>query len=293
MKTSQSDKKLNLLVAYPYLTDANIELLSKWDRNKYRLIIDSGAFSAFNSGAEIRFEDYCAFLDRIKFLNWDAAVQLDVVFNPKETQINYQRHLDRGDRVCPVFTRGDKWDYMQSLIDNDKYVFVGGVQGGSGAKEFAKYCLERTKGKMIHFLAFVRPDWLIHYRPFSVDSSSWSSSCRFGSLHLYVGDGRIKALERKDFIKRPSNAILNRFAQIGFDYGMVQKLGFSEAWSSRRVGEGNKFETHIFASICSYIKFSVEAQNKIGTRIYLAMNYDHYTKKLMAAYDMLLEKGLI
>ncbi len=295
------DKKLNLLFAYPYLDENNVKLLSSYPRDKFRLVVDSGAFSVFNSGKIIKFEEYTGFLDSINHLKCDAAVQLDVVFNPSKTHMNYQKHLDRGDNVCPVFTRGDKWSYFENLLEQDKYIFVGGVQGGSGATEFAKYILERTQTKKIHYLAFVRPNWLNHYKPYSVDCSSWSTSARFGSLQLYVGNGRIKTLSRSNFLKRPNTELLKSFEALGFDINMVKLLTKEISWRSARPwidinplhDTDNISNLNTLISLCSYIKYSVEAQNKIGTKIYLAGNFSHYTLLMFYCYDWMLEKGIL
>lgn len=282
---------LNILVAYPYMTDKNIELLANYERSKYSLIIDSGAFSAFNSGKEIKFEDYRTFLKKIDFLKPDACVQLDVVSDSKKTKLNYQRHLDAGDNVCPVFTRGDDWDYMQSLLDQDKYVFVGGVAQSNG-QAFAKYCLERSKNKKVHYLAFVRSNWLKHYKPFSVDCSSWSTSTRFGSLCLYMGDGKLKTLSRQDFVSRPKDIILKKLNDLGFDYDQIKQLALKDNWTSKRSNDP-KNPLNLFVSISSYIKYSSDAENIIGTKIYMAMNFDHYTKMVLTSNDYLKQKGVI
>ena len=83
--------KLNLLVAYPYFSQKIRETLSKHDPDTFRLIIDSGAFSAWNSRKVIEFDDYCRFLDTIPS-HWDyKAVQLDVFGDPVKTLENYYR----------------------------------------------------------------------------------------------------------------------------------------------------------------------------------------------------------
>lgn len=296
MQNYSKDTKLNLLCAYPYFNDGNIKLLSEFDRQSYRLIVDSGAFTAWNTGKVIKFEDYCRFLERIKFLRPDACVQLDVVFNPQATHENFLKHRDLGHDVCPVFTRGDAWDYMEQLLDQDEYIFVGGVQKGDGAKEFAKFCLERTRHKKVHYLAFIRSDWLTHYKPFSVDSSTWSSSAQFGLLKLYTGDGKITNLTKQNFIKRPNEKVYSHLVSLGFDDNLIRQFGKEESWSSKKF---NYFETsstpslHSFASICSYIKYSIEAQNIIGTKIYMAVGSDFHTRMFLFAYQWMKDKGKI
>ena len=296
LKLNNQDKKLNLLVAYPYFSSTILERLADRDRSSYRLIIDSGAFSAHNSKKIIRFEDYCSFLDKVKFLKWDAAVQLDVVFNPEATKQNWIKHLERGDDVCPVFTRGDSWDHMESLLSEDRYVFVGGVQRGEGSKEFAKYCMERTVGKKIHYLAFVRPDWVNLYRPFSTDSSSWSSSGQFGTLLLYKGGGRMMTLTKQNFIKRPSDEVISYFDDLGFDETLVRLFSKEASWQSKNFTYDMSQPgpcLHMVATICSYIKYSIECQNMIGTRVYMAVGTAEHLKLFFYCYDFLSRKGKI
>mgnify|MGYP003336480742 FL=1 len=48
-----------------------------------RLMIDSGGFTAFSKGKEIRLSDYIAFLRHWEGA-WDYAMSLDVIGNPQE-----------------------------------------------------------------------------------------------------------------------------------------------------------------------------------------------------------------
>lgn len=293
------DRKLNILYAYPYFTSKAVEEFSSFDRSNYRLIIDSGAFSAHNCGMKIELNDYHKFIESISFLKPDAIVQLDVVFNPKETKNNLKKSRDAGYNVCPVFTRGDEEDYLQQLVDEKEYVFVGGVQGGQGAKEFAKYILERYSRDKIHLLAFVRPDWLIHYKPYSVDSSSWSASVRYGLIEVFK-NGRLKRYSRQDFMKRPDMDTIKDFQNIGISYNILKKLAYNESWITRKFDPEQLYNSNIscdnlhgFISLCSWIKYSIEYQNKIGTKIYIAVSQDLQLRAIKQAYKHLVDTGII
>lgn len=54
--------KANILVAFPYFSKQIQKTLDNTDPNDFRLIIDSGAFTAWNLNKEISFDDYCTFL---------------------------------------------------------------------------------------------------------------------------------------------------------------------------------------------------------------------------------------
>lgn len=296
MKASTLDKRMNVLVAYPYFSNQVRGLIDTMDPDKFRLLIDSGAFSAYNSGVVISLDDYCKFLTEINYERFEAAVHLDVVFDPDATKKNYNEMLDRGFKVCPVFTRGDSFDYFQQLLDDDKYIFVGGVQKGVLAKPFAKKCLEMSKGKRVHYLAFVKPDFINHYRPYSVDSSTWSNSSQYGICNVYRGGGRIRTLNRKDFVKKPAEEVYYWFERLGFDRAFVNRFAMDDAWISRGFTSPDDPKAtglHMFVSIVSYIKYSVDAQNHLGTRIYNAIGSYHHLAMFNQAYQFMIDRGVI
>lgn len=294
LKTSSYDDKLNILFAYPYFSNSVYGILQ--EMSNYRLIIDSGAFSAFNCGEVIELKEYQRFLKRISYEKYEAAVQLDVVFNPQKTKENYARMIGDGFNVCPVFTRGADFDYFQKLLESDSYVFVGGVQGGVSALPFAKKCLDLSFGKKVHYLAFIRSGWLNHYKPFSTDASTWSSSCRFGSLFVYAGHGKMVKLERKHFINKPDHTVILMLKKLGMDDSIIKRLGMSHSWEAKKftdINDQNTSNLNTFISICSYIKYSIDAQNKIGTRIYAALPNDIYLRLFNYAYLFLKHRRVI
>ena len=146
MTIKLKDTKLNILIAYPYFSNScRKELVSTFHPDEYRLIVDSGAFSAYNSGMTIELPKYCEFIDSLKLdIPKFDYVQLDVVFDEEGTIRNYRKMLEDGYDPCPVYTRGSKKEYWQELLDTKKYIFVGGVQGGEGARNY-KCCIRREQ----------------------------------------------------------------------------------------------------------------------------------------------------
>lgn len=294
---------MNLLVAYPYFKkdlSTWLRLFDQLDPNEFRLIIDSGAFSAYNSGHEVTLDGYCEFLKSIRYERFERAVQLDVVFNPEETQKNLLRMRDMGLDVSPVFTRGDDFEYFDQLLEEDHYIFVGGVQsqgrGNSEPMKFAKACLERSRSKKVHYLAFIRPDLLIHYRPYSVDASSWSSSAQFGSMLLYDGMGRMKSLKRDHFKSFPKPEHLKMLQSLRLEMNEIRELQKMDKWRNKglsRLDNPDRFTGNIFYSICSYLHYSIDAQNKIGTKIYNAISHIWQLDLFIHAHRHLKERKII
>ena len=295
--------KLNILIAYPYFKPKVKEILAELPPEDYRLIVDSGAFSAYNSGHTIELPKYCEFLTDLKkdFTNFDY-VQLDVVFNEEKTIENYKRMLDMGFDPCPVFTRGSNFDYFHELMETRKYVFVGGVQRGKGANNFAKWILENSSyienGDRVHLLAYVRPDFINHYKPFSVDSSSWTAAGRYGLIPYYT-KGRLSQVSKKDFISKPPKAFLDSCAKLKIPYNVIKKLRYKESWFNTSRFEycedPNKptITLPTFITACQYIYYTIEAEKKIGTRIYMAVGDNFQLTIIIQAYNYLKERGVI
>lgn len=294
------NSKLNVLVAYPYFSEGIVSVL---ERNKdYRLIVDSGAFSAYNCGLDIKLPDYCDFLRMLhKRLPKFESVQLDVVFNHEETEINYNKMMDMGLNTNPVFTRGAPISYLMDLLAKDKYVFVGGVQGGSGAREFAKFVLERSKGKRVHYLAFVRSEFLKYYKPYSTDASSWAGAARFGNLGLYCGNGKMRSVNKSEFKKRPNNEIIKLIQNLGFTYSEIKYLGRKESWTSdgrfgldkmTSLGTNSK-SFALFVNICSFIYHSIRYEEMIGTKVYLAIPTPQFMEMFFEAKKFMTDRGVI
>ena len=127
--------KLNILVAFPYFSQSIFKSLSEKDPSTFRLIVDSGAFTAWNTGKNINFNDYLKFLKTIPN-NWDyKAVQLDVFGNAEATYINYIKMLQLGFKdIMPVFTRGDSLERLEEFYTYTDYIMFGGIVIGGENK---------------------------------------------------------------------------------------------------------------------------------------------------------------
>lgn len=291
-------KKLNLLLAYPYFDQANIDLLKNTNTNKYRLIVDSGAFTAWNTGKKIELDDYCRFLDKIEFLRPFNAVQLDVFGNPDETFKNLIKMKSRGYEVMPVFTRGDSLERLEEMYEFTDYIMFGGIVIGGSNKNYVKWFLNKNKNRKAHWLGFVNIPFIKMYKPESVDSSSWTGAARFGNMGLYYGNGLIKTLSKKDFAKKPSIDVLKNARKIGIEMDQLSKLGFEETWTKPWYFDGKDWSKPKpgmaqFVSTLSHLKRSIEVEKNLGTKVYLAGNHDRINKTLLWAQEYLASRGII
>lgn len=114
---------LNVLVSYAYLYgrgDFMRSLRSYCENGKVNLMIDSGAFTKFNSKTEK------AFIDVREYTNWlkdyaylaEKYVMLDVIGNAPQSRENYEYMLGQGLRPMYVATIFDKdYDYIRKAVE--------------------------------------------------------------------------------------------------------------------------------------------------------------------------------
>ena len=291
-----SSKKLNVLVAYPYFTTAVRNYLMDRDPSTFRLIVDSGAFTAWNTGREVTMEGYTKFLKTIpSSWNWQA-VQLDVYGNPQRTYENWKDMLDMGfEDIMPVFTRGDSFERLDEYYKYSDCVMFGGIAFGGENKNYIKYFSEANKGRKVHWLGFTSMPFIKYYKPESVDSSSINSTQRYGSISYYQGGGRLKTLQKKDFAMLPPLDFLNESSKRGFNERELKSLAKNEAWIGG-VRAPNKKNLKGFASFVNYTHHvwrSLDVEENIGTKIYLAFALEQYVAGAFDAYEFMRARGAI
>lgn len=290
-------RPLNFLIAYPYFKQSTVDMLAGMPRNNYRLIVDSGAYSAFNSNMVISLDKYCSFLDSISHLRPFHAVQLDVFGDPEASYKNLLIMKDRGYDVMPVFTRGESLERLEEYYTYTDYIMFGGIVIGGKNKEYVKWFLNRNKGRKCHWLGFVNMPFIKAYKPESVDSNSWRSTSMFGSLAIYDGGGRLFTNLKEEFIQKPSTRMVNGFKRIGLTSDQYKHLGKKISWNASWEFEGNDWSIPQpgiaqFISLLAHLKRGLEVEKKLGTKIYMVGNYTSSNKLIFRAQRYLHEHGL-
>ncbi len=253
------DLRLNLLVAYPYFKGGLVPILNR-HADKIRLVIDSGAFTAWKSGNPIQLDDYCRFLDSLEVRPW-RYFSLDVIGDPHGTAQNYQTMLRRGYNPVPVFTRGEDLSVLDTMYETSDVVAIGGLVGTQGNKAFVNGIMECVAGRRVHLLGFTSMEYLKHYRPYMCDSASWEGGAKFAQLALYMGKGRVVQLGKDDFARRPPADVVKAVKSYGFDpASFAQDANWSGGMSDNRVLNG-----------FSAVRRSMDIQRNLGTYMFLAL----------------------
>lgn len=153
----------------------------------FRLFADSGAYSAKSVGAPVHLDDYCAWLTKWRRL-FDVYVTLDVIGNAEGTWRNHVEMERRGFTPAPVFHAGEPWEYLDRYLEAGcRYIALGGMVGSpSAVKKWIIRCFKTAQGTAV-FHGFGRtnlPD-IADFPWYSVDSSSWGMSYRYGTVNLF------------------------------------------------------------------------------------------------------------
>jgi hypothetical protein len=160
-----------------------------------RILIDSGAFTAFTTGKVIRVEDYGGWALAFK-KKWEPLVRslhffnLDVVGDEVASDKNLKQLEAMGLRPVPIFTYNGSIQYLKQYLKDYDYLALGGLVGRStkGQDAWVEYCFKfvvqryKETGVMprVHLLGVTKQQLLEKYPTYSCDSSSWVKCLRFG-----------------------------------------------------------------------------------------------------------------
>jgi hypothetical protein len=158
-----------------------------------RMMIDSGAFTAFTTGKTISLQEYAEYLQHWEG-HWDHAVTLDVIGDPAESRKQTQKLHAMGINVMPVFTRGDTIAEFDAMVKECGYVCVGGLVGLPPALVERRATLLQRRaeenGGGIHALGVGAIPTLSRAKPYSADASNVSGAFRFGTI-LFFDKGKV------------------------------------------------------------------------------------------------------
>jgi hypothetical protein len=262
---------LNLLVAYPYARTTEIEFI-KENIDRIRIVIDSGAFTAWKAGKPIALDDYCKFLEALPFKPW-RYFTLDMVGDPHGSLKNYQTMLSRGFKPVPIFTRGEDPQVLDEYYKTSDVVGIGGLVGTQGNKGFVKGIMKLVNGRRVHLLGFTNLAFLKVFKPYMADSSSWEMGARFASCPLYLGGGAPLVSIRKDTVHKQLKDEKIRAAIRALKLEPDDFLK-PEMWKggysiTRRTGAR------------SMVRLSTEVGEKLGTKLFLAATTQYACKLLL------------
>lgn len=164
------------------------------------IMLDSGAFSAWNAGKQIDINKY---IDFIKDNNIDIYFNLDVIGDVEGTKANQRIMEQAGLNPIPVFHYGEPLEYLDWLVDQGyTYIGLGGTVGKSvkQRQEFFDEVFARHPHIDYHALGVTAKTLVENYNWYSCDSTTWLSP--FKNKRVINVDGSSHKCEDLDSIQR-------------------------------------------------------------------------------------------
>lgn len=152
------------------------------------IFADSGAFSAFTSGAPIEIGAYARWIkQQLPFLSTYA--NLDVIKNAKATWENQQRlEQEYGLSPLPVFHVCEPWEYLERYLERYSYIALG--VAGSDYRTCLSWlvkCFKLAEGRNVAYHCFGVTAWeaIKSFPWYSVDSSTWCNALRYTDFRMF------------------------------------------------------------------------------------------------------------
>lgn len=201
-----SPGEMGLLFSFHYLEGRSVADYVATLGYRPEVFIDSGGFSAFTQGATISIADYSSWLRR-NLHAIDHYANLDVIGDPRGTLQNQLRLEALGLRPLPIIHYGTPAEEISRYAKKGySYACLGGLVPHLGSLSQAlrsnddhpglvwlRKCHEVAAAEGVGLHGFGATSWsLLRAFPWrSVDSSTWSTSVRYGRLPVFdPGAGR-------------------------------------------------------------------------------------------------------
>ncbi len=179
------DLRPALLVSYVYLDP----FLKNRHRYSYRdWALDSGAFSAHNSGTEIKLEDYIAQCLELRATDPTLTdiFSLDDIGDHEASLRNTERMWKAGIDAIPTYHVGEPEKVLRDMAKEFPKIALGGAVGFHRKLDWAKQCFARVWPKRIHGLGFSGERAIMALPWHSVDATNWEiAPCKFGTWKAF------------------------------------------------------------------------------------------------------------
>ncbi len=162
-------------------------------KNEVSVFLDSGAFSAFTKNVTIDIQEYIKFIKEHRE-SITVYSNLDVIGDAEASLRNQEIMEDAGLSPIPCFHRGEDWKYLEHYVEEYNYIALGGVAQGKDKGQLISWFNEcwdiicdqpdRMPRTKVHGFAVTALDHMFRYPWFSVDSTSWVLTGRFGSIFV-------------------------------------------------------------------------------------------------------------
>lgn len=159
---------------------------------KTKLMLDSGAYTAWRKGTVIDIDEYGQFVTEHKDL-FDVCVNLDVIGSGKKSYINWRHLWDNGVETMPVWHVGTDEKWLKKYLDKTDYIGLGAIANLSSVRRVAglthiwdNYLREEEKiaKYKVHGMGLTAVDIVTRYPWYSIDSVSPVLQAGYGGIYV-------------------------------------------------------------------------------------------------------------
>lgn len=192
-----------ILASYHYFK-SKIDLIKSCLEKNYEVFIDSGAFSAANSGKDINIDDYCKFIVETGVKTYAG---LDVIGDAKQTRENTLYMIREYDLdPIPTFHMGSNLEDLKELVHGQySYIALGGLVFSANVTNHCDavwhYILTHNPKLRVHGFGLTNIELMKRYPWYSVDSSSFKSCKRYGRQGIIWKDFEFETFEETEYIQ--------------------------------------------------------------------------------------------
>jgi len=194
----ENSSHINVLASYYFLRKEKQPL-------PYTVLLDSGAYSAFTSGAKIDIDEYCQYI-KTNHKTIENYFSLDEIGSAENSYHNLKKMERAGLKPIPAFHTNEGFDWLKRYISEGyKYIALGGVaqlRNRTKILSWLKSCFSLIPSDVkVHGFAITSPFLVKKFPFYSIDSSSWAKGGRFG-VFFYYDKGKFRTLDPKKFGKK-------------------------------------------------------------------------------------------
>ena len=161
-------------------------------KKKACLMLDSGAYSAWKKGIKINIDEYIKFVeDNREYI--DVYINLDVIDNGQASFDNWKYMRSCGLNPVPVYHASTDVKYLIKYLKEVDYIGIGGIVTWTRKQRlqsfdrlWSTYLVDffGIPTHKVHAMGMTSLQLMLRYPWYSVDSTSWVLTGRFGSIFV-------------------------------------------------------------------------------------------------------------
>lgn len=273
-------KQHNILESYHYVHKPSF--IQNMRENGAKVFLDSGAFSAWNMGAEVSITDYVDYIKRNQDIirvedgNVMASV-LDVVGSAQGTFENQMQMEALGVRPLPCFHKNEDPRYLEWYVQRYDYITIGGMVGTPVPvlidwldHIWDKYMTDgagRPRLK-VHGFGVTSVPLMERYPWYSCDSSSWIQAAAFGSI--YTSEFGPISVSTNSPAKHDAGRHLSNFSPLERER-LVQMLA-AKGFDEERLG--TIYESRAVYNLMGYMDLNEQINaNRVNNKLNLSQGF--------------------